>query len=189
MRARRSERGSVLVVVLLVLLALTVAGLATIFLTGTGQELAVGTKLQDQALRVAEAGVNAGINYVGNQSSPLVAVQTGYSTAGYGGTDPDVQLQSGGSPVYVMGAAGSPVPLSSAFRIGRSFDSKGKDTRCGGVGDSDRFVFIRFRVDARGYGPAGAVREVEAHVNLPPIDQGEGTGCGGARVAGGYAGG
>ena len=189
MRTTRHERGSALVTVLMVLLALTVAGLATIFLTGTGRELAATQRLQEQALRVAEAGVNSGIDYVADQSSPLVAIQSGYATTGYGGSNADVQLQDGGSPIMVMGSSGTSVPLRAAFRVGRSFDSSGKEMKCGGVGDSDRYVFIRFRVDSRGYGPAGSVREVEAHLTLPPIDMGEGTGCGGATVSGGYAGG
>lgn len=176
---RNSERGAVLLATLMVLLALSVIGLATIFLAGSQQEIAVGGRTGNQALYVAEAGANWGMNYA--KANPA-SVAAGYTT--------DIQLKDGSTNIPAPGSINPTFPQFAAatVTIGQSLDAKGKSVECGIPGYSDgKYGRRRFRVGSIGYGPVSSRREVEIHVKL-----GLETGlCGGNLVSGqeSYAGG
>ncbi len=176
---RACERGSVMVITLLVLAALTVLGISTIYLTGFDGEIALNMRAGDQALYIAEAGVNWGISK-GEADDSLIL--NGYSTSGYGGGNTDVRLNDGTSDLTFAGGQAATV----AVKIQASRDTNGSSVHCGIPGFSDRFGSYRFRVDSKGNGPSGAIREVEAHILLPPRD---GLCPAGKRVTGGYVGG
>ena len=183
MRLRDEEEGSVLIVTLLVLLALTAIGTATVIVCGQSNETAISMRAGDHALYYADAGVNWGMNYV--KVNGLVSAASGYKTIGFGGSFADVVVLDGSNnPVMFNGPAGS-TQATAALKIGSDPDSRGRSVACGLVGFSERFGSPRFRVDAIGYGPLSSTRNVEAHVLLSPQ---EGVCPPGVNVVGGYSG-
>ena len=173
------QSGSALVVTLIVLGALTVLGLGTIFLAGADTEAVIATRTGDQALYVAEAGINWGIKK-GDENRAIIAA--GYKTVSLGGTEPDPIIHDGTANVVFPGGQAA----SAGVEVGPGPDSRGQSFYCGIPGYSERFGSPRFKVYAEGKGPSNAVRAVEAYVLLPPE---EGVCPPGQQVIGGYAGG
>lgn len=163
-KPKSRRRGSALLVTLLALVALTVLGLSTIMLSGFDGEIALNQRAGEQALYVAEAGVHWGIR---EASLDFTKVTNGWSTVGWGGANPDVDISGFGATVAFPGVN---QPAKFAVQFGTSEDELGNTVVCGIPGYSDTFGSRRFRVSARGYGPAGSMREVEAHVLEPPVD-------------------
>ena len=183
MRLHKDEQGSILIITLMVLLALTAIGTATVFICGQSNETAVSSRAGDQAMYEADAGVNWGMNYV--KLNGLGAAVAGYKTIGFGGVNADVVLLDGsGSSIMIPGPSGA-FAASAAVSIGPDPDGRGRSIRCGLVGFSERFGSPRFRVDSIGYGPVSSTRAVEAHVMMAPQ---EGVCPPGVNVVGGYSG-
>ena len=175
MRTRIREAGSILVVTLLVLLALTVLGLGTIALSGLDGEIALNQRAGDQALYVAEAGIYWGARQV-DANQTLIS--------GSGTTLPTQQLNDGSSNISFPGVS---QPAEMNVYVGQAPDQNGNVIQCGLVGYSDRFGSQRFQVYSTGKGPGGASRQVQAILTLPPQ---EGICPPGKNVAGcSYAGG
>jgi Tfp pilus assembly protein PilX len=177
MRQKR-ERGSILVVTLLVLGALTVLGLATITLSGMDGEVAVNQRGGDQAFYVAEAGLYAGVAAVAADSSladdsPLTTITTSY-------------INDGSADQYFPGSVGA---AQMNVQVGVA-PPPGGGVQCGLVGYSDKFGTLQFQVVSTGIGPgptgAQATRQVQAIMALPPL---EGLCPPGDNVKGGYIGG
>lgn len=188
---RRSESGSTLLIVLLVLLTLTVLGLATIYIASNHAETAIRSRSGTQAFFIAEAGVNEGMRMVSANTS---LITTTYVTSGYGGANPDFYPQiSGGQPctggpscVFLgLGPVNTKEYAHAALKIGQSPSAMGQVIECGLVGFSERFGSARFKVESKGYGAVNASREIEAHGLLPPR---EGLCPPGKMVTGGYSG-
>lgn len=175
-QAREGERGSALIMTLMVLLVLTLIGTGTVYLTGAHHEIAANSRAGDQALYVAEAGVNWGLRW---------AEDNGLAATAAGHTEVATLLDAGDNPIQYSGVSGL-VNATVEVEIGPSPDSQGQSITCGLVGFSERYGSPRFRVDALGNGPGGSRRAVEAHVLLPPQ---EGLCPPGTNVVGGYAGG
>lgn len=168
---RTRESGSALIITLLVLTALTVLGLGSIFLTGAGAEVSIAARTGDQALYVAEAGVNYGVK-LGIDDFSRVA--TNYSET--------ITLQDGAGAVAFPGVGAN---ATAEVALSQSQNALGQSILCGLPGYSDKFGSQRFQVNAIGHGPNGASREVEAHVLMPPR---EGICPPGNVVVGGYQG-
>lgn len=181
----RKEHGSALVITLLVLLALTGIGTATVYFASQSSELSVVSRAADQTVYYADAGVNWGVNYILTKGQQAAAA--GYKTEGRGGpaTNPDLVLTNPAGNAVRYSAGGAATDAEIAVEIGPSPDSKGQTIACGIPGFSERFGSPRFRVDSDAVGPIGARRSVEAHVLMPPR---EGMCPPGQNVAGGYAG-
>lgn len=177
MKTRRiRERGSALIITLVVLLALTVLGLGTILLAGADQEVAVYSRTGDQALYVAEAGIYWGAKQV---DADVTLIDPA------GGTTLPVESMDNGSGAVVFPGASQPADM--AVTVSQSPDSNGKVIQCGLPGYSDRFGSKRFQVISTGTGPGGASRQIQAIMTLPPQ---EGICPPGQNVAGcSYAGG
>ena len=171
MRLHRREHGSILIITLLVLAALTIIGVATISLSGFDGELAITQRSGDQALYVAEAGIHYGANKVKGDTT-LISGHT--ETA---------SVNNGSGSVSFPGVS---QPAEMTINIGPSPLPNGGNVECGLVGYSDRFGTIMFKVESTGKGPGGATRQVEAHLRLPPA---EGLCPPGQNVKGGYQGG
>lgn len=172
---RTRESGSVLVITLLVLLALTVLGLGTIALSGLDGEIAINQRAGDQALYVAEAGVYWGARQV-DANNALIA--------GSGTTLPAQQMNDGSADVAFPG--NNQLAEMNVY-VGQAPDQNGNTIQCGLVGYSDKFGSQRFQVFSTGKGPGGASRQVQAILTLPPQ---EGVCPPGKNVAGcSYAGG
>ena len=165
------ESGSILVVTLLVLGALTVIGLATITLSGLDGELAINQRSGDQAFYVAEAGIAYGSQQAAGNLSLI-----------NGTTLTTVSINNGAAVSF----AGVNNPAEMTVFLGPAPDPSGNSVQCGLVGYSDRFGSVRFRVESTGKGPGGATRQVQAVLGLPPS---EGICPPGDNVKGGYIGG
>jgi hypothetical protein len=151
---RTRERGSILIITLLVLGALTILGLATITLSGMDGEVAVNQRAGDQALYVAEAGIALGINEVNNNLALVNAP----------GTQLPVHNLTNGGAVSLPGLATVPVNVF----VGPAPNAQNSSVHCGLVGFSDKFGSVRFRVESTGTAGGGASRSVQAVVQLPP---------------------
>jgi len=184
---RRSERGFILLVVLLILLILSLMGVATMYLAGTGNTLAISSRMDDQAFRAAEAGSMYAMTWaqnLGAATAQCLANSTGgplpqgFSTVGFGGTATpcgitsaaDVQILDNGATVPLAGATAG-VNLHAAFQIYPSSLPNQPPVRCGLSGFSlpQGYGQYRFAVRSRGYGPGNTTRTIEAHVYLPPL--------------------
>ncbi len=115
-RSHMNERGSALVVTLLLLVILTAIGIYAISISTTEMNMAVQSRVGTSALNAADAGANYGIDYVPNvfpsyaatgslpdQSSYSMtsrALGTGTLRPGYGANYrfPDFEVTSTGSP-------------------------------------------------------------------------------------------
>jgi hypothetical protein len=150
------------VITLLLLLVLSLLGITTIYLSGAFTESANHGRAGTQALFVAEAGVHEGIDRLDLNPS---LVQTGFTTQGFGGTEPDIILQGGNGNVEWR--PGDPARVSLDVRP--NLNGNGDNVECGLQGMSEAFGSPRFQVRSRGEGPGGATREVEAIGLLPPI--------------------
>lgn len=175
-QSRNGEQGSALIMTLMVLLVLTLIGTGTVYLTGSHHEIAANSRAGDQALYVAEAGINWGLRW---------AEDNGLAATAAGHTETTTLRDGADSPVQFSGPTGA-VDATVEVEIGPSPDSQGQSITCGLVGFSERYGSPRFRVDSLGMGPGGSRRAIEAHVMLPPQ---EGLCPPGTNVVGGYAGG
>src|SRR3954466_15189166 len=101
MRIRKQD-GSVLLVTLMVLMALTVLGIGCIFIAGMDNEIAVNGRAGEQALYSADAGVNWGMDAV--NANPQLAL-SGYKTTFFGGTNAPkvIQDNSGTNQIFPGG--------------------------------------------------------------------------------------
>jgi Tfp pilus assembly protein PilX len=168
-RELRRQRGSALIITLVVLLALTVLGLGTIMLAGADQEVGVYSRTGDQALYVAEAGVYWGAKQVDANVAVINAPGTNFTP---------LNMTDGSADVYFPGVSQA---AQMTVSVSESADSNGKIIQCGLPGYSDRFGSKRFQVVSTGTGPGGASRQVQAIMTLPPQ---EGICPPGANVAG-----
>src|SRR5688572_23676063 len=121
---RHSTSGSTLVVVLLVLLALSVMGVSTIFLAGLHSEVSTHARAGEQALHIAEAGVNFGRDFGINNPNQVAA---NYNTTSFAtGTNPadaaDINVMDAGVPVKLPDGT----QARFGFQIGPSVDSQGR---------------------------------------------------------------
>lgn len=165
----RRERGSALIITLVVLLALTVLGLGTILLAGSGQEVGVHSRTGDQALYVAEAGIYWGAKQVDANTALIDAPGTNF---------PAQKINNGSVDIDFPGVN---QPAEMTVSVSEAADANGKIIQCGLPGFSDRFGSKRFQVLSTGKGPGGALRQIQAIMILPPQ---EGICPPGANVAG-----
>lgn len=152
-----AERGSALIITLVILLALTVLGLGTILLAGADQEVAVYSRTGDQALYVAEAGLYWGAKQV-DANIALIDPPAGTTLA------PQQMTYDGTGIVTFAGSQAAQMSVT----VSQAMDANGKVIQCGLSGYSDRFGSKRFQVVSTGTGPGGASRVVQAIMTLPP---------------------
>jgi Tfp pilus assembly protein PilX len=155
-RSIQRERGSALIITLIVLLALTVLGLGTILLAGADQEVGVYSRTGDQALYVAEAGIYWGAKQVDANTALINAPGTNFTP---------LNMNDGSADIYFPGVSQGALMTVS---VSESADANGKIIQCGLPGYSDRFGSKRFQVLSTGTGPGGASRQVQAIMILPP---------------------
>lgn len=179
-RQRNRDRGSILVVTLLVLGALTVLGLATITLSGIDGEIALNQRAGDQAFYVAEAGIYAGVAAV--SANPSLANSSPPAFI------PNSNLTSDGGSSGEVYFPGATTPAQMQVQVGT--DGSASPVQCGLLGFSDKFGTMQFQVISTGIGPgpvgAQATRQVQAIMLLPPT---EGLCPPGTNVKGPYNGG
>ncbi len=158
---QKSERGSILVVTLLVLAALTVLGLATITLSGMDGEVSINQRAGDQAFYVAEAGIYAGVTAV--QADPTLATNNPPLAI------PTSYINDGSTNQFFPGTA-----TAAEMRVFVGQPPGGSSVLCGIPGWSLSFGARQFQVLSTGVGPGAAgsqaTRQVQAIMQQPPVD-------------------
>jgi hypothetical protein len=151
------ERGSILVIALLLMVLLSLLGVTLLTVAQTEHSIAYNGLWSEGAITAADAGLNRGLNQL--SANALT------STQAYGPT----AIPNGGLYTYRSGpktAAGAqPLQfLSSRTEPGYSA-AVGTGYNPGG------FFFHTYQVNATGTGPRNAQREVEARAEYGPVAQ------------------
>jgi Tfp pilus assembly protein PilX len=154
LRARR-EKGSVLIVALLLVVLLSLLGVTLLTVAATEHTVAFNSLWSEGALMAADAGVNRGLNQLtANAQASLQAVtQT---------TIADVYTYRSGPRT-----ATTPQPLqfvSTRTEEGYSIAQCSGYNPCG-------YMFHTYRITATGAGPRNARREVDIQAEYGPVAQ------------------
>jgi hypothetical protein len=120
--SRDREAGAVLLTVMLVMLALLGLGIMAMWMTGGNLQIGANTNLRNQALYVAEAGIEAVRNDLNGATARTISGATGLLAGGKDTTNDNVPTGSGvdtnGQPdgvgaVYYFGEAAPFAPLTN----------------------------------------------------------------------------
>jgi len=152
----RGERGSVLVVAILVMMVLSFLGMAIMTLSVTEHSMAYNAVWGEGAFAAAEGGINVAINQLSANSTTAttpVAV-TNIGTGGYsyrsGG-----KTQSGAQPLKFVK---SRTEAGYSVAIGTGYNPAG-------------YAFQSYQINATGTGPKNALREIEVQAEYGPVAQ------------------
>ena len=155
---RRNQRGSVLMIALFVMIALSVLGIALLTLSGTESNIAYNQLWTEGAFAAAESGLQTGLNQLSANTTtsiaaiPVTAIGTGIYT---------YQFRSG------RRADAGPQPLQ--FR-GKRVES-GYSIAIGTGYNPSGYVFNSYQINSTGLGPKNAQREIEGLVEYGPVAQ------------------
>jgi len=158
---RRSsrERGSVLVVAVLVMMVLSFLGMAIMTMSVTEHSLAYNVVWGEGAFAAAEAGINAGINQLSaNTTTAVNPIPSADNKATIGGSYQywsGGKSTSGGQPLQFMTSRTEP---GYSVAIGTGYNPSG-------------YVFNSYRINATGTGPRNATREIEVQAEYGPVAQ------------------
>jgi len=154
----RKDRGSILMIAMLVMLALSLLGSAFLSLSAIEHNMAYNGLWSEGAFSAAEAGIQTGINQlspnpaVATQAVPVTAIGTGIYT---------YQFRSG--------QATDPGPMPLVFRGSRI--EKGYNIAIGTGYNPTGYGFHSYQIDATGTGPRSALRELEVLAEYGPVAQ------------------
>ena len=160
--SRRSnrERGSVLVVAVLVMVVLSFLGMAIMTMSVTEHSMAYNMVWGEGACAAAEAGINAGINQLSanttNATLPIPVSTIGGSYSYYSGRKSDTSAQ----PLKFVTSRTEP---GYSVAIGTGYNPSG-------------YVFNSFQINATGQTSGflvnkNAVREIEVQAEYGPVAQ------------------
>jgi len=154
----RNDRGSILMIAMLVMLALSLLGSALLSLSAIEYNMAYNGLWAEGAFSAAEAGIQTGINQlspnpaIATQAVPVTAIGTGIYTYQFRsgqGTDPGPQPQ-----VF----RGSRIERGYNIAIGTGYNPSG-------------YGFHSYQIDATGTGPRSSMRELEVLAEYGPVAQ------------------
>ncbi len=155
----RGERGSVLVVAILVMMVLSFIGMAMMTLSVTEHSMAYNAVWGEGAFAAAEAGINVGINQLSANATtatkPIpatgtsVTIASGYTYRSGGKSD------AGPQPVKFIKTRTEP---GYSIALGTGYNPAG-------------YAFNSYQVNATGTGPRNAVREIEIQAEYGPVAQ------------------
>jgi hypothetical protein len=154
-RRSRKERGSVLVLTLLLLVVLTSLGFVILTLSLTEHGMASNGIWAEGAFAAAEAGINVGVNQLSPNTS--ASVQPVPSTA------------IGGSYAYRSGRRTDAGPQPQQFVNSRT--EPGYNIAIGTGYNPSGYVFNTYQINATGSGPRNATREIEVRAEYGPVAQ------------------
>jgi Tfp pilus assembly protein PilX len=149
------ETGSVLVVALLVMVAISLLGMALLTLSATEHNIAYNAVWSEGSFSAAEAGIHTGINQLSANaatSTPAIAA-TGI----------------GGSYTYRSGRRSDPGPQPLQF-VGTRIEA-GYSIAIGTGYNPSGYAFHSYQVTATGTGPRNAARELEVLAEYGPVAQ------------------
>lgn len=155
----RGERGSVLVVAILVMMVLSFIGMAMMTLSVTEHSMAYNAVWGEGSFAAAEAGVNVGINQLSANTTTAtqqipptgtsVTIGTSYAYRSGGKSD------AGPQPLKFVKSRTEP---GYSIAIGTGYNPAG-------------YAFNAYQINATGTGPRNAVREIELQAEYGPVAQ------------------
>lgn len=163
-RRSNRERGSVLVVAVLVMMVLSFLGMAIMTMSVTEHSMAYNMVWGEGAFAAAEAGINAGINQLSaNTTNATKAIPTAGTSVPIG---TNYGYRSGGK------SAGGPQPLK--FVTSRT--EPGYSVAIGTGYNPSGYVFNSYQINATGQTTGtlankNAVREIEVQAEYGPVAQ------------------
>jgi len=155
----RGERGSVLVVAILVMMVLSFIGMAIMTLSVTEHSMAYNAVWGEGAFAAAEAGINAGINQLSANATTATTQIPASGTSVTIGTS--YTYRSGGK------SDAGPQPL----RFVKSRTEPGYSIALGTGYNPAGYAFNAYQINATGTGPRNAVREIEVQAEYGPVAQ------------------
>jgi Tfp pilus assembly protein PilX len=154
-RNSKRERGSVLVVALLLMVLLSLLGITLLTVAATEHTVAYNGLWSEGALMAAEGGVNVGINQLSaNADTSVQAIPATRLPDAQG----PFQYRSGTrtSGVQALQFVSSRIESGYSIAVGTGYNRSG-------------YVFDTYQINATGTGPRNAVREVEVQAEYGPI--------------------
>ena len=152
---KRRDRGSVLMIALLVTVILSLLGIALLTLSGTESDIAYNQLWSEGAFTAAEAGVETALGQIGAdtttsmQAVPVTAIGTGTYT---------YQFRSGHK------SDPAPMPLGYSERLVAGFS-----IAIGTGYNSNGYSYSDYLINATGTGPRNAQRELEVLAEYGPV--------------------
>lgn len=153
-RRVKSQRGSSLVIVLMIMFILLVLTGASLMFSGLDLRIVGNLKAGTQTFYAADTGVNVGLN----QLSPSVLV----ASAPFSGTLP-------GGLAYRSGQRNDPGP--QPLQLIAITTQPGYTLGTGTGYNTSGYVFHRYKMNVTGTGPMSTAREIEAIAEYGPVPQ------------------
>jgi len=153
------QRGSVLVVAVLVMMVLSFIGMAIMTLSVTEHSMAYNSVWAEGTFAAAEAGLNLGINQL--SANTTASIQPVACNPAVFGSCNTYSYRSGGKndagpqPLQFMKSRTEP---GYSIAIGTGYNPSG-------------YVFNSYQINATGTGPRNAVREIEVQAEYGPVAQ------------------
>ncbi len=154
---RREERGSVLVVAILVMMVLSFLGMAIMTLSVTEHSMAYQTVWGEGAFVAAEAGINVSINQLSANTTTSVQPVS---------CDPAV---FGSCTTYTYRSGGKNDAGAQPLQFVSSRTEPGYSIAIGTGYNPSGYSFNRYQINATGTGPRNALREIEVQAEYGPI--------------------
>jgi hypothetical protein len=150
-----SERGSALLVSLILTLLLVMLGSAMLTLSGVESNISHNDLWSEGTFQAAEAGANAGIDQLA--VDPVVSVQ------------PIAETFIVEDFTYRSGARFATAPEAFTF-LGKG-NAPGYSAAVGTGYNASGYSFSRYRINATGAGPRDTSREVEVQARYGPVPE------------------
>jgi Tfp pilus assembly protein PilX len=154
----RNQRGSVLMIALLVMIVLSLLGVALLTLSGTEHNIAYNALWSEGAFAAADAGIQTGLNQLSANSTtstaaiPVTAIGTGTYTYQFRSGH---RADPGPQPLVFKG---SRIATGYSLAIGTGYNPSG-------------YAFNSYQINATGSGPRNAQREIEVLAEYGPVAQ------------------
>jgi len=166
----RTQRGSVLLIALFVLIVLSFLGISLLTLSGTESNIAQNALWSEGTFAATEAGLQTGLNQLSaNTVDSVKSIPTGVTDPRNDGTNHvaigtgtyTYQFRSGGR------TAAGPQPLQ--FKNTRI--EAGYSIAIGTGYNPSGYAFYSYQINATGTGPRNAQRELETLAEYGPVAQ------------------
>ncbi len=154
----RSQRGSVLVIALLLMVLLSLLGITILTVATTEHNLAYNGVWSEAALMAAEAGVNRGISLISANTTTSTAVISTTTLAGTSSTYRSGTKTDNPSNPTPPTFVGTRTEAGYSLAVGTGYNPGG-------------YIFYTYQIDATGSGPRSAQRQVEVEAEFGPVPQ------------------
>ena len=151
----RRDRGSVLMIALFIMIALSILGVALLTLSGTESNISYNGLWAEGAFNAAEAGIQTGLDKLSAnaaasaQAIPVTTIGSAYQFRSGHRADP------GSQPFLFRGERGE---AGYSLAVGTGYNPSG-------------YAFHSYQINSTGSGPRNAQREVEVLAEYGPVAQ------------------